>query len=74
AQWAVLNRNTEVYQFALTQALTNLNRSFNLHNQNTKTVLQQIETLQKINLTQEKPPASDALQQLNQLINSKESK
>ena len=72
AQWAVLNRNPTVYQWALEQTAKNLKKTFNDAEYNTKILLQQINELQGIKITQEKPLMGQALPLINQIINNKE--
>lgn len=72
AQWAILNNNPVVFQLALKQATTNLKRTFNQQAPNTITLLQQLNELQKITITQEKPEIGQALPLLNQMIDDKE--
>ncbi|MCC2667254.1 MAG: hemX, partial [Gammaproteobacteria bacterium] len=70
AQWAVINNNSVVYLFALTQAEKNLKRTFNT--QNTTVLLKQVNELQQIKLGVEKPKEQLALPALNQVIDNKE--
>ncbi|HAU1151647.1 TPA: hypothetical protein JBI12_06820 [Legionella pneumophila] len=72
AQWAVLNNNSAVYQFALNQAITNLKRVFNISSHNTAVLLKQLHDLQNIKLTQEKPVVGQAIPLINQMIDNKE--
>lgn len=72
AQWAIINNNPVVYQLALKQATLNLKRTFNQTSQNTTALLKQLNDLQKIKITQEKPVIDLALPLLNQMINNKE--
>ena len=72
AQWAIINNNPVVYQLALKQATLNLKRTFNQTSQNTVALLKQLNDLQKIKMTQEKPVIDLALPLLNQLIDNKE--
>ncbi|MFO9286600.1 uroporphyrinogen-III C-methyltransferase [Legionella pneumophila serogroup 1] len=72
AQWAILNNNPAVYQFALNQAIANLKRVFNDSSQNTDALIKQLSTLQNIKLTQEKPVVGQAIPLINQMIDNKE--
>ncbi|AMP88713.1 uroporphyrinogen-III C-methyltransferase [Legionella pneumophila] len=72
AQWAVLNNNSAVYQFALNQAITNLKRVFNASSHNTAVLVKQLHDLQNIKLTQEKPVVGQAIPLINQMIDNKE--
>lgn len=72
AQWAVLNRNPQVYQLVLTQALTTLKKNFNVGAPNTGALIKTLTKLQQVQLTQVKPEIGAALPLLNQLINTKE--
>ncbi|HAU1354623.1 TPA: uroporphyrinogen-III C-methyltransferase [Legionella pneumophila] len=72
AQWAILNNNPAVYQFALNQAIVNLKRVFNESSQNTDVLIKQLSTLQNVKLTQEKPVVGQAIPLINQMIDNKE--
>lgn len=72
AQWAVLNKNSAVYEMVLKQAIDNLKRTFNPNSQNTSALLNQLDQLRQIQLTQEQPEIGAALPIINQLIESKE--
>ncbi|HAT8858454.1 TPA: hypothetical protein JBE16_10690 [Legionella pneumophila subsp. pneumophila] len=72
AQWAILNNNPPVYQFALNQAIANLKRVFNESSQNTDALIKQLSTLQNVKLTQEKPVVGQAIPLINQMIDNKE--
>ncbi|HAU0115498.1 TPA: hypothetical protein JBE95_07970 [Legionella pneumophila] len=72
AQWAILNNNPAVYQFALNQAIANLKRVFNESSQNTDALIKQLSTLQNVKLTQEKPVVGQAIPLINQMIDNKE--
>lgn len=72
AQWAILNNNPAVYQFALNQAIANLKRVFNESSQNTDVLIKQLSTLQNVKLTQEKPVVGQAIPLINQMIDNKE--
>ncbi len=68
AQWAILNNNPAVYELSLKQATMNLKRAFNGQSKGTKALIQQINELQKIKISQEQKITSEALPLLNQLI------
>ncbi|MCL9685796.1 uroporphyrinogen-III C-methyltransferase [Legionella maioricensis] len=72
AQWAIINNNPVVYQLALKQATLNLKRTFNQSSQNTAALLKQLNELQEIKITQEKPVINLALPLLNQMIDNKQ--
>ena len=72
AQWAVLQNKEVVYQFSLAQAIKNINRSFEPNNSLTKTLIKQLQALQKIHLPHQKPILEQSLPLLNQLIESKD--
>ncbi|HAT8180255.1 TPA: hypothetical protein JA361_12545 [Legionella pneumophila] len=72
AQWAVLNNNPAVYQFALNQAITNLKRVFNESSHNTAVLIKQLCALKNVKLTQEKPVVGQAIPLINQMIDNKE--
>ncbi|MGX8732936.1 uroporphyrinogen-III C-methyltransferase [Legionella pneumophila] len=72
AQWAILNNNPAVYQFALNQAIANLKRVFNESSQNTDALIKQLSILQNVKLTQEKPVVGQAIPLINQMIDNKE--
>ncbi|MFJ1269505.1 uroporphyrinogen-III C-methyltransferase [Legionella lytica] len=73
AQWAVLNKNTEVYQLVLNQAIKTLQKNFNESAANTAALIKKLTELQQIQLTQKSPEVgSHSLPLLNQLIDSKE--
>lgn len=72
AQWAILNNNPAVYQFALNQAIANLKRVFNESSHNTAILIKQLSTLQNVKLTQEKPVVGQAIPLINQMIDNQE--
>lgn len=72
AQWAILNNNPTVYQFALKQALLNIKRVFKQDNPSIKTLLAQLATLQEVALNQTKPKPGNALTLLNEIITQKD--
>ncbi|APF04451.1 TPA: uroporphyrinogen-III C-methyltransferase [Legionella pneumophila] len=72
AQWAILNNNPTIYQFALNQAIANLKRVFNESSHNTAVLIKQLSTLQNVKLTQEKPVVGQAIPLINQMIDNKE--
>ena len=72
AQWAALQNNETVYQFSLAQATKNVHRSFELNTSITKTLIKQLQGLQKIHFLQQKPLLDQSLPLLNQLIESKD--
>ena len=70
AQWAILQNNEAVYQFALAQAVKNIPRSFALGNPITEGLMKQLTELQKTHLTKNKPLVNESLPLLNQVIES----
>ena len=72
AQWAVLKNNEGIYQFSLTQAIKNVNGSFAADAPATKTIIQQLQSLQQIHLIQQQPMIEQSLLLLNQFIESKD--
>ena len=70
AQWAVLQNNEALYQFLLTQAIKQINRSF--APDETQALLKQLQTLQQIHLIQPKPILEQSLPLLNQFIETKD--
>lgn len=72
AQWAVLNRNALVYEMVLKQAVANIKKTFNPSSQSTAALINQLNKLQEVHLTQEQPEIGAALPLINQLIESKE--
>ncbi len=72
AQWAIINNNPVVYQLALKQAILNLKRTFNQSSQNTVALLKQLNDLQEIKITRERPVIELALPLLNQMIDNKQ--
>ena len=72
AQWAILKSNDAVYQHALTQALKQINQAFKSDTTEINLITHQLQTLQKIHLTQHKPVLETSLLLLNQLIEAKD--
>lgn len=68
AQWAVLQDNETVYQFALKQALQHAHRLLELNFTNTQELIKQLENLQVIHLAHSKPFPDKSLPLLNQVI------
>lgn len=71
AQWAIIQLNDAVYQFALTQAINTINRTFQPNAAGTQALIKQLQRLQVIHLVQKKPVLDKSLSLLNQLIDSK---
>ena len=71
AQWAVLQNNEAVYQFSLTHAIKKINLAFDPAAPKTKSLIEQLQTLQQVHLTQQKPLVDESLPLLNQVIESK---
>jgi uroporphyrin-III C-methyltransferase len=70
AQWAVLQNNSAVFSHSLTQALKDIERTFEKNASSTQSLIEQIQALQQIKLTVQAPPVSRSLQLLNQVIDS----
>lgn len=70
AQWAVLQLDEELYQLTLKQAITSINRSFQINADSTQALVKQLQDLQGIKLTQDKPAIDQSLTLLNQVISS----
>jgi uroporphyrin-3 C-methyltransferase len=68
AQWAVLQQDEAIYQLTLKQAIANIKRSFEVNAENTRSLLQQLQILINIKLSQEKPSIDQSLSLLNQII------
>ncbi len=71
AAWAVLQHNEPIYQLSLTAALNTIKRSFAPDAHGTHALVQQLQSLLNIPLTQQKPILEQSLPLLNQLIESK---
>lgn len=71
AEWAILQSNQALYQRALDLVILALNQSFKPTTEAKNTILQQLKTLQQIQLTAQKPILDESLRLLNQLIDSK---
>lgn len=68
AQWAILNKNSSVYQLALKQSIKNLSRGFNADAPPVAALIKQLTDLQKININQQKPLIGQALPLINKMI------
>ncbi|WP_165481229.1 uroporphyrinogen-III C-methyltransferase [Legionella jordanis] len=73
AQWAVLQNNNEIYQFALEQAIKNIKRGFDEQAAATQALLQQLQHLKQKQLFVSKAKLDKALPLLNQYIEDKAS-
>ncbi len=71
AQWAILQHHEAVYQRALTQALQEINQTFEPNTSTMNLVTRQLKTLQQTHLIQPKPLLDESLSLLNQLIETK---
>lgn len=69
AQWAVLTRNQTIYDFALKQAISTLNRVFGTKTPAATALLNQLTQLQTIKLTETKPEIGSGLILLNGMLN-----
>jgi len=72
AQWAVLRFNDPMYHLLLTQAILNVNRSFDSHVEGNQALLKYLDDLQKIQLIQQKSMPDESLLLLNQAIELKD--
>lgn len=68
AQWALLQTNPTIYHLALTQAIQNITRAFDIHAERTKTLLKSLQALQQIPFPSTKPRLEEPLRLLNQLM------
>ena len=73
AQWAVTQRNDEMYQLSLTQAINTVTRAFDIKNSNTQALLKMMQTLQQIHWDAPKPISKEPMLLLNKLIQSNKS-
>ncbi|MGQ3890288.1 uroporphyrinogen-III C-methyltransferase [Legionella sp. CNM-1927-20] len=71
AQWAVLQKNTKVYQQALNQAITAIKNTFDQEATNTQALLKSLQQLQRQKLDYPKPMVDEPLVLLNQYIETK---
>lgn len=67
-QWAVIERNQEVYNISCKQAMENIETSFNLDAAETKAILEKLEQMQEVDLTLAKAKIGGALHALEKLI------
>jgi len=74
AQWAVLQKNEAVYQFSLSQALKNINRSFDTKAPSVSALIEQLQVLQQAQLIIHKSSLSESLPLLNHFIELREAK
>ncbi|STX29885.1 uroporphyrin-III C-methyltransferase [Legionella beliardensis] len=71
AQWAILQKNTQVYKQALTQAITAIKNTFDNQAVNTQALLKQLQELQQQRLVYPRPVVDEPLVLLNQYIASR---
>ena len=71
AQWAILQQNQAVYDLSLTQAINTINRGFDPNSYQTKTLINQLHSLQSIKFEQKQAVSKQSLVLLNQLITEK---
>lgn len=74
AQWAILNKNTAVYQFTLKQAMKQLKTTFKSDSSETIAIINQLKELEQITLVHPQPQIGEAIPLLNELIDANESK
>lgn len=72
AEWAVLQNNETLYQFALTKAIQHIDHSFDP--KAAKPLIQQLNALKQTKLTTPEETSDESLKLLNQAIASRESK
>lgn len=70
AQWAILQKNPEVYQRSLQQVLQAVKGIFDSNTTQAGEVIRELQNLQKVILTTEKPSGAQSLTLLNQFIDS----
>jgi uroporphyrin-3 C-methyltransferase len=68
AQWALLHSNNKIYKLALQQAQNDIKRSFDNNHTTTKTLLSELQKLERLSIGYTKPDFSDILERLNQAI------
>lgn len=73
AQLGIITRDAAVYQLALKEAQQNLKRAFNEGEPSVQALIKQLNTLQEVKWTQDKPPTPSALPLLNTLIDTQKS-
>ncbi|STX52580.1 uroporphyrin-III C-methyltransferase [Legionella busanensis] len=71
AQWAVLQKNTKVYEQALNQAITAIKNTFDQGAANTQALLKNLQQLQQQKLDYPKPIVDKPLVLLNQYIETR---
>ncbi|KTC66490.1 uroporphyrinogen III methylase HemX [Legionella adelaidensis] len=71
-QWAALQGNNQLYQFALKQALKNTALIFDINNAKTQLLINKLESLQQIQITQPRIMLNESLPLLNNLLGTME--
>lgn len=71
--WGIITHDAAVYQFALKQALNNIKRAFNENEPSVQALINQVNALQQVKWTQDKPANGSALPLLNTLIDTQKS-
>lgn len=72
AQWAVIQLNDSIYQFALKQAIKNIQLTFDTNDIKTQTIMSKIQELQKTRLTKPSLTLDQSLPLINSLIATNE--
>lgn len=70
AEAALIQRQTLLFQQAIQQAEIAIQQAFDMKNQSTISIINQLDSIKKIDLNIPKPSLDASLQQLNQLIDS----
>lgn len=68
AEWAVLNQNAAIYQSSLRQAIAGIQKHFDKEADITRSLLQQLQNLQKVTLKNPEPDIQTSLNLLNNWI------
>lgn len=69
-QWAILERNQDIYNLSCQQAIDNIDYSLDDENPQKKAILNKLKNLQKIDLTLTKTKIGKSLIKLNKIINT----
>ncbi|MDP1603114.1 MAG: uroporphyrinogen-III C-methyltransferase [Legionella sp.] len=73
AQWAVLQNNAAVFDYSLTNAIKEIEKTFEKSAKNTQSLIEQLQALQQIKLNVPVPALNRSLKLLNELIDSNNS-
>ncbi|MDF1758606.1 MAG: uroporphyrinogen-III C-methyltransferase [Legionellaceae bacterium] len=69
AQWAAIERNQSIFNLTIEQTIDGINRAFDSNCTKTKAIIDKLQQLSKLNITESKPEIGEALQLLNKIIN-----